>query len=210
MRMNLKNKKKLAKNLFTKKNYFIFLSSFFIVSIIIGIFFFLYLNSNDKNNMIANINNYFTINNNYNYLNLLLDSLKSNLFNTILIWILGISVLGSLYNLNILFLEGFSIGFIITSIFKAYKFKGLIGSFCFLFPSKIVYVILIFILTYFSTKFSFNIIENLFLKKEVSLIEKMQKYIKILFISLVLSIICSLFEVFISPIMIKLFTFFIK
>ena len=95
-------------------------------------------------------------------------------------------------------------------MFKAYKFKGLISSFCFLFPSKIIYIILLFILTYFSIKFSFNIIENLFFKKEISLIEKMQKYIKILIISLILSIVCSLFEVFISPIMIKLFTFFIK
>lgn len=208
MKMNLKNKKKLNINIFTKKNYFIFLVSFFIVSIIIGMFFFFYLNSEDKSIINNNIANYFTIVEKYDYLSLLLNSLKNNLFNTIIIWILGISVIGSLYNLNLFFLEGFSVGFTLMSIFNIYKVKGLIGIILYLFPSKIIYMIVMFILTYFSIKFSYNIFESLFLKKDVSLQDKMKHYIKILVICMIISIICSFFEVFVTPLMIKLFTFF--
>lgn len=210
MKMNLKNKKKIDINIFTKKNYLIFLISFFIVSIIIGIAFFLYLNMNDKNLIIENINNYFTIDVNYNYLSLLFDSLKNNLFNTIIIWVLGISIIGSVYNLNLYFFEGFSIGFTIMGILNAYKLKGIVGALLFLFPSKLIYMLLMFILTYFSIKFSYNMIENLFLKKEISLQDKMKKYFKILLICVIISVVCSLLEVFVNPIMIKIFTFFLK
>lgn len=210
MRMYLKNKNNKKYNIFTKKNYFIFLISFFIVSIIIGAIFFFYLNSNDKDIIVSNINDYFKINESYNYLSLLLNSLKNNIFNTFIIWLFGISVIGTLYNINLYFLEGFSIGFTIMAIFNAYKLKGLIGTLCFLFPSKLIYIVLMFVLTYFSIKFSYNIIEHLFLKKDISLQEKMKKYTKVLLVSLIISVICSLFEVFINPLMIKLFTFLLK
>ncbi len=210
MKMNLKNRKKIDINIFTKKNYLIFLISFFIVSIIVGIIFFLYLNTNDKNLVIENINNHFTIPNNYDYLTMLLDSLKNNLFNTIIIWILGISIIGSVYNLNLYFFEGFSLGFTIMGILNIYKFKGILGTILYLFPSKLIYIILMFILTYFSIKFSYNMTEHLFLKKEISLQDKMKNYLKILIICLIISIICSLLEVFVDPFMIKAFTFLMK
>lgn len=207
MKMNLKKYKNLKINLdiFNKKNYFIFLISLFVLSIIIGIIFYCYVNSNDKTIISNNIKSYFTISNNYDYLNTLFDSIKSNIFTVIIIWLLGISIIGIFFTIFLYFIEGFTIGFSISSIIYTYKIKGIVGIFSYLFPGKILYVALLFILTYFSIKFSYDMINYFFLKKDISLQENMRKYLKVLFICLIISIICSLLEVFIGPLMIKLF-----
>ena len=57
------------------------------------------------------------------------------------IFILGISVVGILIVLFLYFSEAFSIGFCITSLLNTYKVKGIIAIFCYLFPSKIIYLL---------------------------------------------------------------------
>lgn len=208
MKMNLKKYKniKINLNIFTKKNYFIFLISLFILSIIIGIIFFCYINTNDKTIISSNIKNYFTIAKDYNYLSTLLDSIKNNIFTVIIIWILGISIIGIFFTIFLYFVEGFTLGFSISSIFFAYKVKGIIGVFSYLFPTKIVYICLLFLLTYYSIKFSYDMINYFFLKKDISLQENMKKYLKMLLLCIIVATICSLLEVFINPLMIKLFS----
>ncbi len=209
MKMILKNhnRKKLNINFLTKKSFFIFLISLLLISIISGIGFFLYLNSSDKDILKENINSYFTLADNYDYFKILIDSLKNNIFTLLIFWILGISVIGCFINLFLYFLEGFSIGFSIASIISSYSYKGIIGSLLYLFPSKVVYLLLIFILTFFSCLFSYKLIKGIFLKEEIVFKEEIKKYYKILLVSFIITIICSLFETFINPLMIKFWTF---
>lgn len=210
MKMILKNKEKYKIDLFTKKNYFVFLISFFIVSIVIGIIFFVYINTKDKEILKSNITNYFTLNDNYNYLSLLWESLKNNFFTIILFWLLGISVVGGIIVLFLYFSEGFSLGFTIASIIYTYKYKGIVGAFLYLFPNKIIYIILIFFLTFFSLKFSYELIKSITSKEELNLNVKLKSYSKKLLFFIFIAILCSLLEIFISPLMIKAFTFLIK
>ncbi len=212
MKMKLKNKdiktKKInlsfLKNKLTTKNLIIFLISFFIISFIIGGIFYTYLNSNDQELIKNSINSYFSIEEG-SYLNTFKQTFFETIFNVFKIWILGISVVGVIIVLFLYFTEGFSTGFTVLSIIKTYKFKGIIGSISFLFPSRIAYLFLFFVLSVFSIRISYKIIVLLFFKKDIDMEKEMKKYFKILIFSIIFAVIYSILETFITPFMIKLF-----
>lgn len=210
MRMNLKNKSTKKLNLkkvkFTSKNLFIFLISFSIITIIIGMIFYFFLSSSDKETVDASISSYFTVKDNYDYLVLLKDNILDNTYDTFLIWVLGISVIGVLASIFIYFCELFSIGFTIASIFNTYSLKGIVASLCYLVPTKICYIIVLFILTFFSIKISYKLIRLCFTKIEVNIKIEMNKYFKVLLFSFIAMIAISMLSVFVDPFLVKLFT----
>ena len=210
MKMNLKNKGLKKISLFriklTSKNLFIFLISFSIIALIIGMLFYYFLNNGDKDLAHNNVLNIFELKESYDYLNLLKISLLQNTFSTFLIWVLGISVVGVIACVFIYFCEMFSIGFTIASIFGEYGIKGILASFCYLVPSKVCYLIIIFLLTFFAIKISYKIIKLCFTSEDVKIKEEIRKYFKILLFSFIVMIVISLMEVFINPFLIKLFT----
>ena len=212
MRMNLKNSLKRKKRInfrsikLNSRNLFIFLISFSIISILIGILFYFIMSSTDKNTVNNVVEETFKIRDDYNYLLLLKKSILSNTFNTFLIWILGISVVGIVFNIFIYFCELFSVGFTLASIFSTYNAKGVIGALAYLFPSKVIYLIVMFILTYFSIKFSYKLISVLFMKNDINLKKEMHKYFKVLLFSWIIIIGVSMLNVFVDPVLIKLFT----
>ncbi|MGN0993352.1 MAG: stage II sporulation protein M [Bacilli bacterium] len=212
MRMNLKNKSlkkfKIKKVKLSAKNLFIFLLSFSIITIIIGIIFYFLLSSKDKETVNSSINGYFTIKDNYNYISLLKDNILDNTYDTFLIWILGISVIGVIASIFIYFCELFSIGFTIASIMNVYDVKGLIGVLCYLIPTKICYIIVLFILTFFAVKISYKLIKLCFTKEEVNIKLEISKYFKVLLFSFIVMIAISMLTVFIDPLLIKVFTSF--
>lgn len=213
MKMKLKNKEKKIKlnitnilnNKLTTKNLIIFLISFFIISFIIGAIFYNYLSLNDKELIKNNINSYFTLENSFDYLNNFKETLITTIFNVIKIWILGISVIGIIIVIFLYFTEGFSTGFTFFAIFKAYKLKGILGSVLYLFPSRIVYLFLFFVLCVFSIRISYKIIIYLFFSKDIDLHKEIKKYFKVLIFSLILSIFYTSLDTFITPYIIKLF-----
>ena len=210
MKMNLKNRNlrgiKIKAMRLTSRNLFIFLFSFSVVTLIIGIIFYFFLNTNDKALATSNINDYFTIGENYSYFNLFKDSIINNTFNIFLIWILGLSVIGVIANIFIYFFQMFSIGFTLASIFGNYGFKGIVGSFCYLFPSKICYVMMLFLLTFFSIKISYKVIRLCFTSTDINIKEEMRKYFKVLLFAFIFVLVIAILEVFIDPIFIKIFT----
>lgn len=218
MRMKLKGEKisikainfNFLKNKLNRKNLVVFLISFFIISLIIGILFFFYLNDTDTETIKNNIRGYFTIKEEYNYLKLLKDSILETSFNIIKIWLFGISVIGIVIVLFLFWAESFSTGFSLAAILKTYGIKGILGAFTYLFPTRLVYLLIFFILSLFAIKISYKIIMLLFFKKEVDINNEMRRYFKILIFSLILGVFYSLLEVFISPIMIKIWTFLVK
>lgn len=218
MRMNLKNSQLKTKNKknkrrinlkkvrFNTKNLYVFLLSYTLFSFVIGIIFYFFLNSSDKDIINTNINNYFKIKDSYNYLNLLKESFLSNTYDIFLIWILGLSVIGIIIVLFLYFCEMFSIGFTLTSIISVFKTKGVIGILIYLVPSKILSIIVLYILTFFSIKISYKIILLLFSKKEINIKKEVTKYFKVLLFSFFAMILVSILEVFIDPMLIKIFT----
>ena len=211
MKMNLKNrnlrKLKLIRIRFNSRNLFIFLVSFSIVSLIIGMLFYFFLNSSDKVLIDKNVLSLFVIGENYDYFSLFKNSFLENTFSLFLIWILGISVIGVLFVIFIYFFHVFSIGFSIASLFSNYGVKGIVASFCYLFPSKLFYLIILFLVSFFAIRVSYKIIKLCFTKEEIKIRDDMRKYFNVLLVSFFVMFAISLMEVFIDPFLIKLFTY---
>lgn len=210
MRMNLKNRKFKKINFcnikFTSKNLFIFLISFSIIAIVTGVIFYFLLSSSDKSSVDASVSNYFVFKENPNYVNLLKDSILGNTYNIFLIWVLGISVIGVLASIFIYFCELFSIGFSLASLFNIYGVKGILASICYLFTSKVCFIIVLFILTFFSIKISYKLIKLCFTKEDINIKKEISKYFKVLLFSFIMVIVISMLKVFVDPFLIKFFT----
>jgi len=190
---------------FTYKNLFFFLISFFLISFVLGIFFYFHLKSEDQLFIKENLSSYFKIPDQYEYLKLFLKSVCNNSGNLFFFWLLGISILGIPFLLFFGFIESFSFGLQIASIFHLYKAKGIFGMLCYVLPSNLFLFLLTFFLIYFAIKFGIQFVQAIFFKKKEELAIK--KYVKTLFLALGISLVLSIFEVFLSPFFIKFFTF---
>ena len=218
MRMVLKNRSKKEhklsfkkfKKYFTLKNLTIFLISFAVVSIILGFIFFQFLDETAKQEIVNNIKESFTLKEEYDYFKLFLDSLFENLSYTFLVWILGISIVGIIVIIILYFFNFFSIGFTISGIFNSYGYNGIFALISYLFPSKLVYILLFYFITFFAIKFSAQLFKHLFLKQEINLQKAMKKYFNVLILAVIITVVYSILEVFVNPFMIKIFTNFIK
>lgn len=207
VKRRVKTKKFSLKNIrITAKGLFIFLLSFSVFSLVLGITFYVLTSSSDKEAINEVVQNNFDIKDSYNYLKLLQNSILENTFNVFLIWILGISVIGLIGVLFIYFCEMFSIGFTIASIISTYKIKGIFATLIYLIPSKILYVMVLFILTFYAIKMSYLIIRLCFSKDQINIKNAMNRYFKVLVFSFFVMIGISMLKVFVDPIFIKLFT----
>jgi stage II sporulation protein M len=207
--MHLKNEK--FNKIITKKNLLIFLLSLIIVSIMVGILFYMSLPLDDKitsqNKILAYFNGELLDN---NILINLKKSLSNNILSVLSIWILGISVIGVFFILFLFFMKGFTLGFSITTIFAKFNLKGLLATIFYLFPDKLLSLFLVLYISYHSLCFSYKLLTFLFIDRDINIHIALRKYLKTLVIGLVISIIISIMEVFITPFVLKTFTNFIK
>ena len=205
MKMKLKNKNIKFNIKINSKNFIIFLFSFCITAFVIGIIFYLSINNITKEIINSNIDSYFTIKNNYNFVHLFINSFKNNFSNLFVVWLVGISIIGIPLIFIILFSEFFSIGFSVAAIINNYKIGSILGIFTYLFPSKLLYLFILFILSFFSLKFSYKLIQLIFFKKDISINSYFKKYIKLLIYITILLIIVSIFDIYVTPFLIKIF-----
>ncbi len=209
MQMNLKNIK--TKKIITKKNLLLFIVVLLVSGFITGIIFYLSMKNADQLTANSNIVSYFNndIVNKDIWFNLK-HALFNNLFYVILSFLLGISLLGVIVILFLLFMKGFTTGFTITTILSKYSFKGILGIILYLLPDKLLTLFLFIFMSYFSVMFSYNLFCFLFLKKELELHSLLKSYANKLIIGLILGIVVSILEVFVTPFVLKLFTFIVK
>ena len=188
---------------FSKRKIFIILLVISIISLIVGILFLALLDNNGKKIVSDTIKNYVT-NNNYDKKELLL-LIKNNILITIVMWFLGVSLFGFIFEIIFLIIKSFTLGFSISSFIYAYKAKGIIIGFIYLLPS-IFNLIIYFILGFFAINYSIYLFKYIFKNKEYNLKLIMRKYIKILIISIFLLLCSTLIQFFIIPMILKLFT----
>ena len=177
-----------------------------ILGIISGSIFLVVLKEADKNIVIDRINTFFSnINtNNINNLVAFKNALIENIIFILLIWILGMSIIGIIVNVFLIYLKGFIIGFSLSSFFLVYGYKGLLTGFIYAFPTSIIYILICLLLGVYSILFTLNLF-NLIFNKDRSLDMKrfIKKYVLILIISLVLVLVSSLTEGFLVPSLLK-------
>lgn len=197
---------KIKSNIKTNKNMLIFLSIIGIIGIIIGTILNIALNSDDNKLVSESLNNfiYNIQNNNLDYKGSFLNSLFSNLGYIILMWLLGISVIGLPITLFIFFTKTFIIGFSISSIIVNYKLKGCLLALAYIFPHMIINIFVYMFLTMYSISLSLKIIQTIIKKQSLDFKLIMNTYLKVFLIVLISIFITSAMEIFFTPIFMKL------
>lgn len=183
-----------------------------ILGIISGSLFLMALNDNDKSEVINEISTFMTnINtNNINNLNSFKNSLIEGMILIILSWILGMSIIGVIFNIFFIYMKSFIIGFSISSFILVYKYKGILSSLIYVIPSQLINILIILILGVYTLLFSKYLFKMIFLKdKTVNLGKFFKKYVLVFGICILLCLVSSLCEAYLLPsllkVMIKLF-----
>lgn len=183
-----------------------------ILGIISGSLFLMVLNDNDKSEVINEISTFMTnINtNNINNLNSFKNSLIEGMILIILSWILGMSIIGVIFNIFFIYMKSFIIGFSISSFILVYKYKGILSSLIYVIPSQLINILIILILGVYTLLFSKYLFKMIFLKdKTVNLGKFFKKYVLVFGICILLCVISALCEAYLLPsllkVMIKLF-----
>lgn len=183
-----------------------------VLGIISGSLFLMVLNENDKSEVINEISTFMSnINtNNINNLNSFKNSLIEGMILIILSWILGMSIIGVIFNIFFIYMKSFTIGFSISSFILVYKYKGILSSLVYTIPSQLINILIILILGVYTLLFSKYLFKMIFLKdKTVNLGKFFKKYVLVFGICIILCVISALCEAYLLPsllkVMIKLF-----
>ena len=196
-----------------EKNILIFNTIIFLVGVVLGSLFINFITNDDKKLLIEQVSTFFS-----NVKKLTSDifgfeSFLSILFNNLLvlsiIFVLGISMIGIPIVIFILFFKGFMLGTTISTIILKYSIKGIVGAILYIFPVCIlticVYLFMCFYAIYVSKKFL-----RAFLKKDsLNFKQFLGKYLLSFIVSIMLILLLSLLDAYLTPLLLKLFTYLI-
>ncbi len=199
-----------AKNVLKiNKKLFVFLLVLSIVGIVSGTMLSLMLNADDQKLVTEYLNNFFNNTDKVDTTNTLINTLIMTLGFSLLIYLLGISVIGFVVILFMLFGKAFVLGFSLGSIITTYKFKGIVYALIYVFPHHIINLILFIILSGMALIMSFKIINNMTKEKKIDF-SGIKKYNYVLLITLGILILTTLYEVYAMPNILNLFLNILK
>ena len=198
---------KLKKIIKYDKKIMTFLNVIAIVGIIAGSIFMIVLSKNDKEKVLNSIRDFFDklINNKFNFAGTLKNTLISNLLFSFIIWVIGISVVGVLIVIFIIFYKSFTLGFTISSIIYTYSIKGALLAHIYVFPNLVINLLVLLYLSSYSIKLSIILIKSILKKDNLNFKAFINNYSKVFLISIIFLIVTSLYESFISPIILRYF-----
>lgn len=208
----MKQKDKLTNKVSRNKKMLTFLIGILIIGIVAGSLFMVVLSSSDIALIKEHLESFMTSieSNKLNYTQSLISSLGTNLFYVIIIWLLGISVIGMPIIVFLYFAKAFTLGFSISSIICEYKLKGCLLAFFYVFPHHILSILLYTFLMVYSLSLSIRVSKTLLAKKTLDFKVIMRRYSVVLIISLIGAVIVSLLEVFLMPNLMRFVIPFIK
>jgi len=189
------------------KKFNLFVIFVIVLGIISGSIFLMVLNDTDKTLVVNQINNFFSnVNsNNINNFEAFKNSIIENFIFVVLTWVFGMSIIGILVNIFLVYLKGFIVGFTISSFLLTFKYKGIIASVIYVLPSALISILSILIITIYSVLFTIYLWKVIFLKDKSNNISKfLKKYFIILIISILMILVSSLLESYLVPSLLKL------
>lgn len=183
-----------------------------ILGIISGSIFLMVINDSDRTLVTEEITTFISnistnsINNSSAFKNSIIESLILIL----LTWILGMSIIGTIFNIFFIYLKSFAIGFSISSFILVYKYKGILSSLVYIIPSQLINILIMLIIGVYTILFAKYLFKIIFLKdKSINLGRFFKKYMLVFGICLILGLISSVLEAYLVPsllkVMIKLF-----
>ncbi len=192
---------KLKRNIHINKNLFVFLLVIVIVGIVAGSIFSTIIDSNDKKMVLDYLSNFFdnAKDDKLNYDTSIINTLVFTVGFALIMWVLGISIIGFFVVIFMLFMKAFILGFSISSIIASFGFKGIILALVYAFPHHIINILIFILLTAYALIISYKLIKCITSKKPLDLKCIMHRYMIVLGVSLILLIITSLYEVYIVP-----------
>lgn len=191
----------LLKNYYrVNKKYFVFITIIFFIAIMSGSIFTLTLNDTDTNIVSEFFSNYLENINKINYINSFVNSLISNIFVVMIIWLLSYSIIGLPIIILIFFYKSFIIGFSISGIIINYKIKGLLMAFLYIFPHQILFILALLYLLVFSVIMSINLFYAVFKHENIRF--SSNNNLIIIFVSII-TLLCSIYDSFMLPLIMK-------
>lgn len=202
----MKKKTKLRDLILPNKRINFFVIMVLVLGILSGSIFLMISNETDKSSVIAQIQNFFANISNGSIDNglALRNSLIINYIFVGLIWGLGLSMIGIIINIFITYIKGFLVGFSISSIFLTYGYKGILATILYTFPSQVLNMIVVMVLSIYSIMFAYNLLQIIVSKKNTNNRLMLKKYLVILMFCVIVSFISSLCEVYLFPNLLKL------
>lgn len=200
------NNVKLKNLILPNKRINFFIITVLIFGIIAGSIFLMVATEADKNSVIMQINDFFknisegTINDGL----ALKNSLIINYLFVVIIWVLGLSMIGVLINIFLTFIKGFLVGFSVASIFLAYGYKGILPSLLYVFFGQVLNIIVVMVLAIYSIMFAKNLLQVITSKGNGNNRLMLKKYLVILMFCIIGSFLSSLLEVYVFPKTLKL------
>lgn len=185
------------------KKVFIFISIILLIGIISGILFLIFLNEASKELIFLNINEYIQNLNNYKINNIFMNTI---ILSSLLI--LSIFIIGIPLSIFFIFFNGFSIGFIISSLSSIFGFKGLIYSIIHIIINKFVFLFFLYFLFLAMYKIVLLLIKYWVHKEKINKDEIIHLFKKII-LCLLIIIIYDLILYFFGNKIMNLFNFLI-
>lgn len=193
--------------IFPNKKINIFVISILFLGLISGAVFGNIISVNDKTLVIDKIKLFISnINSDsINGIEVFKNGISVNMLYLGIIWVMGMTFVGVVLNVVILFIKSFILGFSLASFIMVYSYKGLILSLIYLLFGQILNILVIVMVTIygimFSSKLNLIIFKN---KQDNNILKFFRNYVFILIIAIIVSIISSISEAFLLPAIIKI------
>ena len=194
------------------KKILLFLLILLIIGITVGSIFVTILNQSDKSLVNEHLNDFLNSveGNKLDFSLALKNNLVSNILYVLIIWVLGISVIGLPIIIFMFFSKTFILGFSVGAIISTFKTKGILFSLIYTFPGQVISLLFLILLVMYSMSFSFKMIYLIFKKKTLDFKIVMNKYFKVLLVVLIAIILMSLYDTYLMPRLVKSVITFIR
>ena len=170
------------------------------VSVVLGVLFPAFLVEDNKKMIHDSIDEFMVsiFKNEINCLSAFISSITNNFIVTILLWILGISIIGIPVIFFIVFFKGFLVGFSFSSIILTYGVQGFLKAIVYIIPN-LINLFATFLLSYYALTFSLMIYQSVFRKKNIHWQPIVKRYLKIGLLFLWVAIFISILESYLIP-----------
>lgn len=202
--MNVKSKIKL--HIKENKWHYIILTLFFSLGIFLGYHKVYSLSGEVREHLLSLINNYLLggfrgeLSANHIFSSAYIQQLKS----IILIWFLGLTVIGIPLIIGVIFFRGFSLGFTLGFLINEKASAGVIISILSILPQNIIYIPLVIVLSLIAINFSIYIVKG----RDIGGLPLTKGLIRYLLILLIFSVVVLsgvLIETYLSPWLLGIF-----
>ncbi len=173
------------------------------LGILSGIIFFFITTSLDKMIVKNMMNEFVSIKTNVTF-NTFINSFKYNIIYIVIITLSSLLVIFSPLVLLINYYKGLTIGFLISSTISTFKLKGILYFVAILFPHHILMSILLILYSSIMFKLSLKLLKVIYMNEPINLNIFIKKVLILFITSLIVCIIISLLEIYISPLLLGL------